>query len=420
MWAWSTVIAACAGLTTASGRANAQAIPFSTSISGQYLLISLDRSPGNQDINVNSYELGAMKCPVACTDDFLNNRSTGGPTLRGAVPNLPGNAKPLFQGVVGRGNIAVTDRLASFHLQDVGVYASPAVGIRVAGSSQALNQSSNSFFNDPELFPNTFKIDTQTGDLVNPNDADQTTRIDPTTNGGFNRGVTYGVNHADLLAELAAARASISGLPRTGTLGTGGTGKISNDRTITLSPGLNVIDINTGGNDFLIENCNLVIDGPEGSAAIFRIPARNNMLISNSNVVIGRGGISENSVVFFTAQAENDTHFNFNNTIINGVAFWSLGPSGGSITINNAQGCTQLIADIIDLDDVRFNGCQFTRSCPADFNDDGFVDFFDYSDFVECFDGGACPPGKTADYNGDGFIDFFDFKFFVRGFEAGC
>ncbi len=59
-------------------------------------------------------------------------------------------------------------------------------------------------------------------------------------------------------------------------------------------------------------------------------------------------------------------------------------------------------------------------SCAADFNGDGFVDFFDFDDFVVCFEGGACPPGRTADFNGDGFVDFFDYDDFVVSFEAGC
>jgi hypothetical protein len=58
--------------------------------------------------------------------------------------------------------------------------------------------------------------------------------------------------------------------------------------------------------------------------------------------------------------------------------------------------------------------------CPADFNDDGFVDFFDADDFSLCFDGGACPPGKDGDFNADGFVDFFDFGDFVAAFETGC
>ena len=58
--------------------------------------------------------------------------------------------------------------------------------------------------------------------------------------------------------------------------------------------------------------------------------------------------------------------------------------------------------------------------CPADFNGDGFLDFFDYDDYVGCFESGVCPPGKTADFNGDGFADFFDYSDFVTAFEIGC
>ena len=61
-----------------------------------------------------------------------------------------------------------------------------------------------------------------------------------------------------------------------------------------------------------------------------------------------------------------------------------------------------------------------TPVCSADFNGDGFVDFFDFNDFVTCFEGGSCPDGTTADFNGDGFADFFDFTDFVTAFEAGC
>jgi hypothetical protein len=58
--------------------------------------------------------------------------------------------------------------------------------------------------------------------------------------------------------------------------------------------------------------------------------------------------------------------------------------------------------------------------CPADFNADSFVDFFDFDDFALCFEGGTCPAGKTPDFNADGFVDFFDFDDFVAAFEAGC
>lgn len=59
-------------------------------------------------------------------------------------------------------------------------------------------------------------------------------------------------------------------------------------------------------------------------------------------------------------------------------------------------------------------------SCTADFNGDGFVDGFDYDDFVSCFENNICPPGKTADINGDNFVDGFDYDDFVAAFEIGC
>jgi hypothetical protein len=59
--------------------------------------------------------------------------------------------------------------------------------------------------------------------------------------------------------------------------------------------------------------------------------------------------------------------------------------------------------------------------CPIDFNFDGFVDFFDYDAFVDCFERpGACPYENAADFNADGFVDFFDYDAFVNAFELGC
>ena len=60
------------------------------------------------------------------------------------------------------------------------------------------------------------------------------------------------------------------------------------------------------------------------------------------------------------------------------------------------------------------------EGCLADFNRDGFVDFFDYLNYVSCFEGDGCGPGNDADANNDGFIDFFDYIEFVEAFETGC
>ncbi|MEK6703848.1 MAG: immunoglobulin domain-containing protein [Planctomycetota bacterium] len=83
--------------------------------------------------------------------------------------------------------------------------------------------------------------------------------------------------------------------------------------------------------------------------------------------------------------------------------------------------------EIGEYDCVVTNACGSASShpatlalCLADFDGDGTVDFFDYDAFVNCFEGLACPPGKTADFDGDGAVDFFDYDAFVLAFEEGC
>jgi hypothetical protein len=72
----------------------------------------------------------------------------------------------------------------------------------------------------------------------------------------------------------------------------------------------------------------------------------------------------------------------------------------------------------LNLDDANH---YVGTACPVDFNCDGFLDFFDYDDFVATFEGGTPPPCRAdADFNGDGFVDFFDYDDFVAAFEAGC
>ncbi|QOI99284.1 MAG: matrixin family metalloprotease [Phycisphaeraceae bacterium] len=101
--------------------------------------------------------------------------------------------------------------------------------------------------------------------------------------------------------------------------------------------------------------------------------------------------------------------------------------SGPSATANVAFTVGVHVVELIVTDDngatasdtvtITVTG---TPACPADFNDDGFVDFFDLDAYVECFEGGGCPDGRDADFNGDGFIDFFDLDAFVEAFEIGC
>ncbi len=55
-------------------------------------------------------------------------------------------------------------------------------------------------------------------------------------------------------------------------------------------------------------------------------------------------------------------------------------------------------------------------SCPADFDNSGFVDTDDFTAFVVAFEAGT----DNADFDGSGFVDTDDYDAFVGAFEAGC
>jgi len=328
-------------------------LPFFTDEIGDYLLIGNGPVTLADAVDTDNFEFGANKAMVPATSEC-------GPGLAGNVPALPPNTLPVFSGISGDGNVAIIKVSPDgvFNIQDVGVFADKGIEVAAPTADAGDDGTSESYFNDPQ-YPNTFDGIADctffAGDppmlIDDPNFA----------------GVTAGVDFTALIAELygpVGARAVIPSLVQTDTLdvssglGSGGQGVIqSTTVTINLVPGLNVIDVVTGGGvDFLLDNSNLVIDGPTNSFAIIRIPDDANFIISNGNVLVGDGGMGLNNVIFYSENAENNVHFNFDNTILNGVAFWTLEPEG-EININNSQGCTQLVADKINLNDVRFTRC---------------------------------------------------------------
>lgn len=98
------------------------------------------------------------------------------------------------------------------------------------------------------------------------------------------------------------------------------------------------------------------------------------------------------------------------------------------VNIPGAVAATLTLKDLQDSDEGSYD-CVVTTSCGAavseaaglnicrpEFNCDGFLDFFDYADFVLAFERGE----PRADYNDDGFIDMFDYMWYVEDFELGC
>jgi hypothetical protein len=102
-------------------------------------------------------------------------------------------------------------------------------------------------------------------------------------------------------------------------------------------------------------------------------------------------------------------------------------------TQNPTAGTSRLVLGTVAPGDGAIYDCVVTAACgevvsagvraaacAGDFNCDAFVDFFDYAEFVACFEGAFCGAVRTPDFNADGFVDFFDYADFVAAFEAGC
>jgi len=287
-----------------------------------YLLVGLGRQTViGTSTAVSNFELGANSSSVPMSG------------LSGSVPPLPGNARPVFVGVGGNGDVAIPDDDGNFDVSNIEIWGDS--GIDCAGGIGSCNTgNSNSDFNGSPL--------------SNAN------------------GLNGGVDLSGLLSELATAQSALPGLMGDHSISLHfNDGKWDSDLVINLLAGLTVIDIATNGNDLLLENRSLLFNGGANASALVRIPNDANFLVSQSNIVVGDGGIGLTNVLFYTDKPDNNQHVSVNDAILNGVSFWDLGDSGGEITFNNVQGCTQAVGDKINLNDVRLNPCGFSVPEPG-------------------------------------------------------
>ena len=178
--------------------------------------------------------------------------SACGPGLALNVPPLAANTLPVFSGISGDGNIAIIKMNPDgvYSLSDVGVYADIGIEVAAATADAGDDGTNNSFFNDPNEWPNTFDGTTCTFVVGDP----AALIDDPVYTG-----VTANVDFTALIAELLAAKTVIPALldptilDVTMGLGTGGQGVIQDiPYTINLVAGLNVIDVDTAGADFVL------------------------------------------------------------------------------------------------------------------------------------------------------------------------
>ncbi|RIL07810.1 MAG: hypothetical protein DCC71_01625 [Proteobacteria bacterium] len=282
-----------------------------------YLLVGTgDADVAGTTVAVSNFELGANVAAVPMP----------GLTL---VEPIPLDALPVPTGVTGDGDVAIVDPGGRFDVANLAIEG--AFGFACAASAAACNDGVSDTTFDGLPFPAN--------------------------------GLTGGVAFGAVLADLAAARSQIPALPRDALLSfPGGEWDLAR---IDLGPGLTVFDIDTGGDDLLLANRNVVIDGPPGAQAIFRVPDAANFLISQAAILVGDGGIAPGSVLFYSDRPDNAAHFNFSSALVNGVAFWSLGQSGGEASFDNVQGCTQVIGDKLNLSDVRLTRCAFAVPEPG-------------------------------------------------------
>lgn len=94
--------------------------------------------------------------------------------------------------------------------------------------------------------------------------------------------------------------------------------------------------------------------------------------------------------------------------------------NGGIRRFTTTDQATWTPNGVINTPSMGGFGTYTAPGCIADFNFDAFIDGFDYDEFVTCFEGFGCPPGRDPDFNGDGFVDGFDYNYFVELFEEGC
>jgi hypothetical protein len=131
-------------------------------------------------------------------------------------------------------------------------------------------------------------------------------------------------------------------------------------------------------------------------------------------------------VLFFSDRPDNATAFSLSNGVINGVSFWSLGGSGGSIEASNIQGRTQFIADKVILNQVRVARSAFApagvpcdRSCIGDVTGDGQVSLDDLLIVLGNF-GQNVSSSSQGDSDCDGNVNLNDLLEVLGGFGTTC
>jgi len=89
------------------------------------------------------------------------------------------------------------------------------------------------------------------------------------------------------------------------------------------------------------------------------------------------------------------------------IGVYAVSPDGSTFIADYFNSRSGLVGSVI---------LRLPRSCAADLNDDGTLDFFDVSAFLGLYQS----QDPAADFTGDGVHDFFDVSAFLGAYNAGC
>jgi hypothetical protein len=173
-------------------------------------------------------------------------------------------------------------------------------------------------------------------------------------------GINDNVDFTTLNSEIAAVTSFVNGISAgdiTGTISTN-SGDIDSDKVVNLSAGLNILDFDTTSD--ITVKANLIFQGGADAFAIVLVDDAQAFKTSQGNLVIGDQGIGLNNVLIV---ATGSNQFDISNTTINGVALWDLSSDNFSnLSVDNMSGCTQLVGNDVDIQNVRLSTCGFDVS----------------------------------------------------------
>jgi len=313
--------------------------------SGDYMVITTLDSADGHAFQMSDSEIGAIGI----------NGTTSPP---GSLPALPGGTeRTVSTGITLDGDAAITKGgTVTFSNSDV----------------HALNTGDTSPGSQGVDCDATYNICTDSGTQISSSNLfNQVSPIASFSDLDNNNGIQGSIDLFGITTELAFLYNLISNdLVSTGTKDlTSTSGKVENDSNAIWDfsgdafVGLNVIDIETDGNDFSIVNSNLTIKGDAGDTIIFRVSSSWIMNVSESNLLLD-GGIGDNNVLFYVDADEGEESFNFNNATFYGMSLWDLDTTDfkNVISFNNVQFCGQVITDQVNFQNVSGSGCTFDTS----------------------------------------------------------